>query len=100
MTPDMTKAVPTELWDLSLAQAARDPRVNVNPATVFRWSTIGVRGQVLETRLIGGRRRTSAAALSRFLAKLNSQPGPTATDVAGSTHAVERAEAEAAAMGL
>ncbi|MEQ8850054.1 DUF1580 domain-containing protein [Botrimarina sp.] len=40
----------------------------VHYSTVYRWATKGTRGRVLPTRLIGGVRYTSHAALSEFLA--------------------------------
>lgn len=39
----------------------------VHPSTVYRWATKGARGRVLESRLVGGVRYTSVAALNRFL---------------------------------
>lgn len=38
----------------------------VSRSTLHRWATNGVRGTVLETVRIGGRRFTSADALERF----------------------------------
>jgi hypothetical protein len=42
----------------------------INLATVYRWSTRGIRGEVLETIQIGGTRCTSAQALQRFFDRL------------------------------
>ena len=42
----------------------------VNVATIYRWSTRGIRGVVLETIQIGGTRCTSAQALQRFFERL------------------------------
>jgi hypothetical protein len=39
----------------------------VHASTVYRWATKGARGRVLESRLVGGVRYTSVAALNRFL---------------------------------
>lgn len=39
----------------------------VHHSTVHRWTKKGVRGRVLESKMIGGVRYTSVAALSRFL---------------------------------
>lgn len=39
----------------------------VHHSTVYRWVTKGARGRVLESRMIGGVRYTSVAALTRFL---------------------------------
>jgi len=36
-------------------------------STVYRWATKGARGKKLESRLVGGVRYTTRAALSRFL---------------------------------
>jgi Protein of unknown function (DUF1580) len=43
----------------------------INLATVYRWSTRGIRGVVLETIQIGGTRCTSAQALQRFFDRLS-----------------------------
>lgn len=42
-------------------------------ATLYRWSTIGCKGVVLETAQIGGTRCTSREALDRFFAALTAQ---------------------------
>jgi hypothetical protein len=57
------------------AEAARRlPRLRgdrpVNPATLWRWASSGLRGVVLETCRVGGTRCTSLEALSRFFAAL------------------------------
>jgi hypothetical protein len=41
-----------------------------NVATLYRWSTRGIRGEVLETIQIGGTRCTSTQALQRFFDRL------------------------------
>ena len=38
-----------------------------HPATMWRWSTRGVRGVVLETMMIGGQRCTTRNAIDKFL---------------------------------
>lgn len=53
---------------LSLADAARF--VGKHVATVYRWSTTGVRGVVLETLQVGGTRCTTREALQRFCERL------------------------------
>jgi hypothetical protein len=63
---------------LSLAQAADElPRRRrgrkTHISTLFRWSTVGCRGVVLETLQVGGTRCTSREALQRFFERL-SQP--------------------------
>ncbi len=42
----------------------------IHPCTIRRWATGGVRGCVLETVQVGGRRYTSKRALTRFLSEL------------------------------
>ena len=64
---------------MSLSDAARAlPRRRggrkVNVSTVYRWTTTGCRGVVLESLQIGGTRCTSRQALSRFFQRLT---GPT-----------------------
>jgi len=39
----------------------------VHHSTVYRWTTKGARGRMLESQLIGGVRYTTVAALNRFL---------------------------------
>ena len=61
---------------LSLTDAAkRLPRRRMGKrphvATLYRWSTRGVRGEVLETIQVGGTRCTSTEALQRFAERLS-----------------------------
>ena len=64
------------------------PRRNgkkVHYSTVYRWVTKGARGRILESKLVGGIRYTTLAALNRFF--------DTATTQAGQNHvddAIER----------
>ena len=46
-----------------------------NVATLYRWSTVGCRGVVLETGQIGGTRCTSIEALQRFVDRLTDAAG-------------------------
>jgi Protein of unknown function (DUF1580) len=46
-------------------------------ATIWRWALRGVKGEKLETILIGGQRYVSRAALASFVEKLNSETKPT-----------------------
>jgi hypothetical protein len=60
---------------ISLAQAADElPRRRrgrkTHVSTLFRWSTVGCRGVVLETIQVGGTRCTSREALQRFFEHL------------------------------
>jgi hypothetical protein len=63
---------------ISLADAAKElPRRRrgrkVHVSCVYRWSTVGCKGVVLETLQVGGTRCTSREALQRFFERL-SQP--------------------------
>jgi hypothetical protein len=63
---------------ISLADAAKElPRRRrgrkVHVSCVYRWSTAGCKGTVLETIQVGGTRCTSREALQRFFERL-SQP--------------------------
>jgi len=42
----------------------------MNPQTVYRWATRGVRGVKLETVMVGGRRLTSREAVRQFIETL------------------------------
>ncbi len=44
-------------------------------STLYRWSTAGCRGVVLETIQIGGTRCTSSEALARFFRRLTQDSG-------------------------
>ena len=46
----------------------------VSPATLWRWSSHGLRGVRLETVRVGGTTCTSTEALSRFFARLAGDP--------------------------
>ena len=59
---------------LNLNEAARI--VGKHVATVYRWSTAGIRGIVLETLQVGGSRRTSREAIQRFCQRLTEEIGP------------------------
>jgi hypothetical protein len=61
--------MPSTLADedpLTLAEAARLLPKRPNPATLWRWRTKGVRGVLLKTSMIGGRRYVTPAALRQF----------------------------------
>ncbi len=77
----------------SLIPSSR-PGKRLNLATIWRWSTHGVRGARLETVLIGGVRYTSGAAVTRFVEALNATSG---TCHPGPTPARRRRQREAAA---
>ena len=69
-------------------------------ATLYRWSTRGVRGVVLETIQIGGTRCTSTEALQRFAERLScpSTSDSPRFDTSRSEH--RRAERQLDAAGI
>jgi hypothetical protein len=79
--PQMSGILEETLLSLPDACSAFPGR-KVSRATLHRWRLSGVRGVVLETVMIGGRRLTSLEAIKRFLDAQNEQPvdSLTATD--------------------
>ena len=78
------------------AEAARHlPRLRagrpVSPATLWRWSSHGLRGVRLETVRVGGTTCTSTEALSRFFARLAGDPVCAASPPAPAPGRVEAA---------
>lgn len=85
---------------ISLTDLAGDENLNV--CTIWRWAKRGVRGVVLETIAVGGRRFTSREAFRRFVqatsAKVVQVSDPATPRKRGA--AVRRAEAELATAGI
>lgn len=71
----------------------------VNPSTLWRWSTKGIRGHRLETVKVGGAAMTSKAALNRFFAKLSGED-ITAADTPTATARAAKAQHALAAHGV
>ena len=69
---------------MSFSAAAKSLPGRPNIATLWRWRTRGVRGVILESILIGGRRFTSREALERFSERItaiaNGEPAPHRTN--------------------
>jgi len=96
---------------ISLADAARLPcfpprrggkRLHVS--CIYRWTTTGCRGVILESFQCGGTRCTSREAVSRFLERLTQatglrQPGDTIRTPAQRSRAIAQAEARCEAAG-
>lgn len=62
---------------ITLGEACRlIPPQGIAPCTMARWIQRGVRGVVLETVIIGGRRLTSREALQRFFSAQNADQTP------------------------
>ena len=70
----------------------------VSPATLWRWSSHGLRGVRLETVRVGGTTCTSTEALSRFFAALSGESPPETAPVP--TGAADRAAAALDAIGI
>lgn len=85
-----------------LPQRREGKRPNI--ATVYRWTTRGVKGVVLETIQIGGSRCTSVEALQRFFERLSlrNQGMPLAPAPMSPSAGIryERARRELIAMGV
>lgn len=73
MSIDPTKET---LVTFSDARCAFPGGRRVSLATLHRWRLSGVRGNKLQTCLVGGRRHTSAEAISRFITALNADVAP------------------------
>ena len=84
---------------VSLSSAAKLLPGRPHISSIFRWVSRGVRGNRLETWLIGGRRYTSREALERFIAATTAaaagEPPPVRTP-RQREQAIKRAEAELA----
>ena len=88
---------------LTLTQLARQEGVSV--PTPWRWANRGVRGVVLETFSVGGRRFTSIEAFVRFVEATTAAAQGLPTTPASRTNrqrdaAITRAEAELAKAGI
>lgn len=69
--PQKEQLIPLRLVPrLRLLPVKPGHRHRLNLSTVYRWSTRGVRGRVLETLQVGGTRCTSVEALTRFFGGL------------------------------
>jgi hypothetical protein len=74
----------------------------VDPATLWRWALKGLKGQLLETRMIGGIRFTSAEALDRFFDAVTAASDPRIPRRPARQNEADLAakEAKLAAMGV
>lgn len=88
---------------LSLTKLAQQQGVSV--PTPWRWSNRGVKGVVLETFSIGGRRYTTQEAFQRFVERSTAAAQGVPSSPATRTNrqreaAIKRAEAELARAGV
>lgn len=67
---------------------------------LYRWTTVGCRGTVLESIQIGGTRCTSREALTRFFAALGAGPEPHFAERTGRSPAQRVRESNAATRKL
>lgn len=65
---------------ITLAQAVDYVPGRPHVATLWRWATRGVRGVVLETAIVGGRRMTTPAMIEAHLRRLN-EGGPISDEI-------------------
>ena len=74
-----------ELLPVPLA-VERETGTRPNPSTCWRWSTKGIKGVVLETWMLGGRRVTNRTSVRRFIERRSlstvSSDHPDATRIA------------------
>lgn len=83
---------------LTLTQAGA--LVGKHVVTVYRWSTRGLRGAVLETLQVGGTRCTSREALQRFFAELSKEKAAGAQSAEVDAATAERAAEELTSLGV
>ena len=74
-------------------------REGVHVSTVWRWCLRGIRGHVLESFSVGGKKFTTEPAYHRWLAAING--GPVCAETPRQREAeIERAEKRAAELGV
>jgi hypothetical protein len=83
---------------LSLNQLAREQ--NVALSTPWRWCLRGIRGHVLESFSIGGRKYTTHEAFARFIARTNGEGVTSGETPAQRQRAIDRAEQRATELGV
>ena len=86
-----------------LSEAAKRLPNRPSTATLWRWHSGGVRGVLLETIMIGGRRYTSVEAMARFITATTAQSGrmnPPARTTAMRKQAILQAEAALTKDGI
>jgi hypothetical protein len=90
---------------LTFAQAAKKipPRRGGRPvhvSTIHRWAMAGVRGERLESLLVGGTRMTSVEALQRFYERLSQEGATSVPPVCSPSKGHLEAEHRLAAKGF
>jgi hypothetical protein len=90
------------LTDATKILPARRGGKRPHVSCIYRWTTIGCRGVVLESIQIGGTRCTSREAVARFFARLTPTPNdaPPVRTPTQRQRAIDRDTAELEAAGL
>lgn len=81
----------------------REGRRGINISTLWRWIQRGIKGQRLESVMVGGIRMTSREALQRFFTATTAAADgnkPTVRTNAQRQRAIDEAEAELSAAGI
>lgn len=73
---------------------------DVSIPTVWRWSQRGIKGHVLESFSVGGRKYTTRQAFSRWLALTNGERVVNGETLRQRERAIDRAEKRAAELGV
>jgi hypothetical protein len=81
-----------------LPERRRGKRPHVS--CLYRWTTAGCRGVVLESVMVGGTRCTSREALARFIARLSAGGRPGDGGPSLPAPSADRVEAELDAEGI
>jgi hypothetical protein len=82
---------------ISLNQLAREQDVALS--TAWRWCLRGIRGHVLESFSVGGRKFTTREAFRRWMAATNGEPATNGTTPGDRNAAIAAADQELAATG-
>jgi hypothetical protein len=83
---------------VSFTRLAQEQHVSV--PTVWRWAQRGIKGHVLESFSVGGRRYTTREAFARFIARTNGQRVVNGQTPRQREAAIRRAERRAAELGV
>lgn len=83
---------------ISFNSLAREQNVSI--PTVWRWAQRGIRGHVLESLSIGGRKFTTREAFARWVARTNGEPVVKGETPRQRQAAIDKAERELRAIGI
>ncbi len=107
MSIDITTETVITLAEAARLIPARRRGRKTHVSCIYRWTTAGCRGVVLESVQVGGTRCTSREALARFFERLTSRAAPATRSglaldrsVAERRRAIERAGRELDQLGI